>query len=183
MYTDLFITGAIKDTGNNARLDVTGSALTSVVGAATNGGSAFGVKVGNINTLSTAGASIQGFYSDNLSTLKGRVDNNGFYIQSAQTTITVADDGAGTKPTSTLTPTGIVTYACNDATGTTVTVSETGAQTNSRVIILNTGTGNCEFADTSGVTELSGAFVMGPTDTLELIYMNSAWHELRRSDN
>jgi hypothetical protein len=174
---------SIRDTGNNTRLSQTATLGSFIAGNVANGSSAHAIKTGNNTTLSTAGAQIEAWYNDAWVTKKAAVDLNGFYLQSAQTTITVADDAAGTKPTDTLTPTGLVTYACNDATGVTVTLSETGAQNGSHVYILNTGSGNCEFADTAGLTELAGAFVMGATDTLHLIYMNSAWHEIGRSDN
>lgn len=129
----------------------------------------------------TAGAKIAKF--DNNTTEKAAVDRNGFFLNTVQNTV-VADDAAGTKPASTFTPASeYATYACNDATGVTVTLSETGAQAGSKVFIVMTGTGNCEFADTSGVSELAGGFVAGASDTLTLIYANSAWHELMRSNN
>ncbi len=53
-----------------------------------------------------------------------------------------------------------------------------------RVIqIVNISTNACNFADTSGVSELAGAFAMGQWDTLTLISLTDRWVELGRSDN
>lgn len=175
----------IVDNAGNTRLGPTSSNATTINGAVGDSSSAFAVKSSNVNTLSTAGASIHGFYNDNLSTLKARIDKDGFLISPA-VTVTVADDGAGTKPASTLTiSSSLMLYACNDATGVTVTVSETGAQEGSRSTIVGTGTGNCEFADSAGVLELSAgtACTMGSTETLSVVYANSAWHETGRACN
>ena len=51
--------------------------------------------------------------------------------------------------------------------------------------IVSTGTGNCEFADSNGVLDLTGgsALVAGPGDVLHLIYANSGWLEIIRANN
>jgi hypothetical protein len=98
--------------------------------------------------------------------------------------VTVADDGAGTAATNTLTPSSsYVSYTCSDANGCTITVSETGAVDGSLVRIVNASANTCNFADTSGVTELTGAFAMGQWDTLTLLYATDRWVEIARSNN
>lgn len=102
--------------------------------------------------------------------------------------VTINDDGAGTKPAQTITPTqSRVHCACNDATGCTITMGETGMVSGQTVTIISIGTGNCEFADTAGVTELSAAFVAGGSaggyDSLSLEYIADRWVERTRSNN
>lgn len=97
----------------------------------------------------------------------------------------VADSGDGSKAADTLLPTGTyVACTCLDADGCTITMSETGPPTTGApVTIVAVGANACEFADTSGVSELAGAFVAGTGDSLELVYVGSAWVERNRSNN
>jgi len=102
------------------------------------------------------------------------------------TDVTVADDSGGTKPAGVIPITGpIATCTCNDATGCTMSVAEpTPTAGYARFLtIVSAGTGNCEFADSAGVIELTGALVAGPADVLQLVYANSAWHEVARANN
>lgn len=102
------------------------------------------------------------------------------------TDVTVADDAAGTKPAGVIPiTTPVVTCTCNDATGCTMSIAEpTPTSGYARFLtIVSAGTGNCEFADSAGVVELSAAFTAGVADTLQLVYANSAWHEVARSNN
>lgn len=107
-------------------------------------------------------------------------------VEEAVADVTVADDAGGTKPAG-VTPitTPVVTCTCNDATGCTMSVAEpTPTAGYARFLtIVSAGTGNCEYADAAGVTELTGAVVLGPTDTLMLVYANAAWHEIAASNN
>lgn len=102
------------------------------------------------------------------------------------TNVTVADDAAGTKPAG-VTPitSDFATCTCNDATGCTMSVAEpTVASGYGAVLtIISAGTGNCEFADSAGVTEIGSAVVLEPTSVLSLVYSGSAWHRLSTADN
>jgi hypothetical protein len=49
-------------------------------------------------------------------------------------------------------------------------------------IIGETAT-HCDFADTDGVSNLTGAFEMSDDDTLMLIYAVDEWVELARGNN
>lgn len=72
----------------------------------------------------------------------------------------------------------------NPASAATVTMGETGALSGSRVCITNIhGSNTAAFADTSGVSELTGAFTMGQYDTLCLLYASDRWVEISRSNN
>lgn len=103
-------------------------------------------------------------------------------------TATCADDGAGTNATLTLLPSGIGTdieITNADTTGCTVTMSETGmvAPWFVRIKVVATAGGTVDFADTSGVTELSAAYTMGLYDMLSLSYSTTRWVEAGRSNN
>jgi hypothetical protein len=64
-----------------------------------------------------------------------------------------------------------------------VTMGETGVQSGQRVTLVNVSANTVNFADTSGVTELSGSFAAGQWDTLVLEYVTDRWVELSRSNN
>lgn len=97
----------------------------------------------------------------------------------------IADNANGsTAATSTQTPTAsYLSLTCNDANGCTITMSEAGAANGDVVQIVNLSANACNFADTSGVTELAGVFAMGRWDTLTLLYATDRWVELDRSNN
>ena len=110
----------------------------------------------------------------------------GGLIYPAAVKVTVADDTAGTKPAGVTPITAPVALCeCNDATGCTMSIAEPTVATGyaQTLTIVSMGTGNCEYADAAGVTELSGALVLGPTDTLTLVYANAAWHQIATSNN
>lgn len=94
-------------------------------------------------------------------------------IERKVTNVTVADDAGGTKPTGAIPIiTDFATCTCNDATGCTMSVAEptvTSGYARS-LTIVSIGTGNCEFATSAGVIQLSGAAVLEPLSTLSLVY-------------
>jgi hypothetical protein len=94
---------------------------------------------------------------------------------------TIADNGSGSAATLTLTPiSGYVTLTCNDANGCTITMGESGMADGFELFIVNLSANPCTFADTSGVTELAGAFSMGQYENLSLRYSSSRWVEQAR---
>jgi hypothetical protein len=100
--------------------------------------------------------------------------------------VTVADDAAGTKPTGAIPITGdSATCTCNDATGCTMSIAEptVAAGYYRNLQIVSIGTGNCEFADSAGVTEIGSAIVLEPTSTVTLTYVGAAWYRLTTADN
>ena len=102
------------------------------------------------------------------------------------TNVTVADDAAGTKPTGAIPiTTDFATCTCNDATGCTMSIAEPTVTSGygRSLTILSIGTGNCEFADSSGVTEIGSALVLEPTSTATYAYANAAWHLTASTDN
>lgn len=107
-------------------------------------------------------------------------------IERAVTNVTVADDAAGTKPTGAIPiTTDFATCTCNDATGCTMSIAEPTPTSGygRSLTIVSIGTGNCEFADSAGVTEIGSAVVLEPTSVLSLVYANAAWHRLSTADN
>lgn len=89
---------------------------------------------------------------------------------------TIASNGGGTPATLTLTPTGsYVTLTCNDPDGCTITMGETGIPDGMPVTIVNVSANPCTFADTSGVSELSGAVSLGQWQSINLEYVTDRW--------
>lgn len=98
--------------------------------------------------------------------------------------VTVADSADGNPATSTLIPTkSFVQITCSDADGCTITMGETGMVDGWEVIIVNMSANAATFSDTSGVSELAGAFTMDQYDILKLIYSIDRWVEISRSNN
>lgn len=107
-------------------------------------------------------------------------------IERKVTNVTVADDAAGTKPAGAIPiTTDFATCTCNDATGCTMSIAEPTPTSGygRSLTIVSTGTGNCEFADSAGVTEIGAAVVLEPTSVLDLVYVNAAWHRVSTADN
>lgn len=98
--------------------------------------------------------------------------------------VTVADDGAGTAAVATVTPTAsYINITCNDANGCDLTMSETSMVDGTTLQLTNVSANTCNFADTSGVTELAGTFAAGQWDTIALRYVTDRWVETGRSNN
>lgn len=97
---------------------------------------------------------------------------------------TIADSGGAGTATLTLAPTSShVQITCSDTDGCDITMSETGAVDGTLLTIHNVSANVANFADTSGVSELAGAFAMGQYDTISLQYVSDRWVELSRSNN
>lgn len=106
--------------------------------------------------------------------------------EEAVTNVTVADDGAGTKPAGAIPiTTNFATCTCNDATGCAMTIAEPTptAGYGRLLVVASIGTGNCEIADSSGVVELGTTLVVEPTSTATFAYVGAAWHNLASKDN
>lgn len=98
--------------------------------------------------------------------------------------ITVADNGAGTNATSTITPTaGQVEVTCSDAQGCDITLDETGIVRGQRVTFVCLSAVAINFADTAGVSETAGAYACGQYDTISFRYISDRWIETGRSNN
>jgi hypothetical protein len=72
----------VTSASNNMRTDLLASyssATLGLEGSIADSSSAIGVKIGNINTLSTSGAKILALYADVITTEKAYVDVNGFF--------------------------------------------------------------------------------------------------------
>jgi hypothetical protein len=117
-------------------------------------------------------------------TLSGLVTLSGLLVQSGLQTVTIADDGAGTSPSATVTPTkNRVAINCQDANNCTVVMGEGGILDGQEVKLIVTSTNTVAFADTAGVSELAGAFTAGQYDSLVLLYSVDRFVELSRSNN
>ncbi|MFA5128555.1 MAG: hypothetical protein WC445_01160 [Patescibacteria group bacterium] len=86
--------------GGGAMIALTSNTAAYFAGNISNGASAIGVQIGNINALSTAGAKIVSFYSDNRTTEKAYVDYLGSFNAGAGTALLpaysfVADPNTG----------------------------------------------------------------------------------------
>ena len=109
---------------------------------------------------------------------------SGLVIASGLQTVTIADDGAGTSPSATITPTkNRVAIDCQDANNCMVVMGESGIVDGQEVKLIVTSTNTVAFADTAGVSELAGAFTAGTNDVLSLTYLTDRWVEYARSNN
>jgi hypothetical protein len=107
-------------------------------------------------------------------------------VDHGEQAVTCTDSGNGSPGALTITPsTSYVEITNSDADGCTITLSETGAAKGRTVeiVVVSTAGGTVNFADTSGVTELAGAFAAGIYDSIILRYIADRWIESTRSDN
>ena len=108
----------------------------------------------------------------------------GLVVPSGLQTVTILDDGAGTSPSATITPTqNRVAIDCQDANNCTAVMGESGILDGQEVKLIVTSANTVAFADTAGVSELAGAFTAGANDVLSLIYFSDRWIEYARSNN
>lgn len=99
-------------------------------------------------------------------------------------TVTILDDGAGTSPGTTITPTAsLVLVDCQDANNCTATMGESGITSGQLASIIVTSVNTVAFSDAAGVSELAGAFTAGAYDALSLVYVTDRWVEYARSNN
>jgi hypothetical protein len=109
--------------------------------------------------------------------------NSGYMVYVASA-ITIADNGGGTAAAYTLTP--IAAYnkiTCSDANGCDITMGESGIVDGTVIRVVNVGSNVANFADTSGVSEIAGAFAAGQWDFISLMYTTDRWSEISRSNN
>lgn len=123
--------------------------------------------------------------TDELTVAAGVVTVAGKYVNTPQA-VTCADSGDGSASAATITPASNVILVTNsDADGCDVTMSETGAVSGTVIritVVSNAGT-TVNFADTSGVSEIGGAFAAAVWDSISMVYATSTWAELSRSNN
>lgn len=101
-------------------------------------------------------------------------------------TATCTDSGDGSASTLTLTPTANVVEITNaDSDGCTVTMGESAMVSGTvvRIVVVSNAGGSVAFADTSGVSETTGAISLAIYDTLSLLYTTTRWVELGTSNN
>jgi hypothetical protein len=115
-WRNLFIR-SVKDSSNNTRLTFgAGSTPITYSGAVGDSAAAVAHKFGNSNALSTAGAHIAEFYSDNFATLKLSIDKDGSVIPATSNSATLGASNLGFA--------GVYVGSVLDITGTTrITVS------------------------------------------------------------
>jgi hypothetical protein len=109
----------------------------------------------------------------------------GAFNRNVPQAVTVADNGnGGTAAAATLTPTATyINVTCNDAQGCDITMSETSMVDGTALQITNVSSNTTNFADSSGVSELAGAFAAGQWDTIAMRYVTDRWVETGRSNN
>lgn len=96
------------------------------------------------------------------------------------------DNGGGTAAACTIT-TGYTfrmnAISCLDANGCNMTMSETSIGDGETACYWNQGTNTVNFADTAGVTELSGAIALGQYDNICLYYAVDRWIQISTTNN
>jgi len=91
-------------------------------------------------------------------------------------TYNIDDTGDANPATYTLSPkTSYVELTCSDADTCDITMDEAGMIEGFEVTIVNVSANVCDFADTAGVSELTGAIALGQYDVLKLIYIGDRW--------
>lgn len=91
-------------------------------------------------------------------------------------TVTVADSGDGSAATATLTVTSsVIEVTCSDSDGCAVTLSESGAVDGFSFKIFNVSANAVTLADTSGVSETTGALSLGQWDNAAYTYIVDRW--------
>lgn len=113
------------------------------------------------------------------------ITGTGMPVWAAQS-VTCSDSGDANPGALTLLPSlGLIYLTNSDANGCTVTMSETSQTAGSaiQIIVVSNAGGTVDFADTSGVSELAGAYTMDLYDTLRLAYIADRWVETSRSNN
>ena len=116
---------------------------------------------------------------------------NAEFLNLGSSVVTDIPDNGNGATAATFTLDSLEAYAylglnCQDANGCNVTLGNDFFD-GDVMTVYNAGTNAVNFADTSGVSELAGAFAMGQWDTLQLIYRDNdvtdAWIETSRSNN
>lgn len=112
---------------------------------------------------------------------------NAMMVVTQRTTVTTADNGTGTSPTSTITVAeiGYVEVDCQDSNGCTASIGETGAREGQDLTIcqISASPGLLTVNDSSGVVELLNgtAYVMAQWECLSLRYVGDRWMETSRT--
>ena len=136
--------------------------------------------ISNKNTVGGANIQLQ-----TAGVTRQTITQSGLLVQASQA-VTCPDSGNGSPGTLTLQPTlPVVLITNSDPQGCTVTMSETTSFSGAAVmvIVVSNAGGTVDFADTSGVSELAGAYSAGLWDALKLLYVTDRWVEISRSNN
>lgn len=97
---------------------------------------------------------------------------------------TVADSGGvGAAAANVAATVGKVYVTCSDADGCDLTLLETDAVNGSELAIVNVSANACNLADTSGVSETTGAIALGQWDSAHYAYVTDRWVLLGSSNN
>jgi hypothetical protein len=108
-------------------------------------------------------------------------------IVSPTQTHNVPNDGAGSAPATTLTPTSsVILIDYDDVTNASVgTISETGAREGQELKGCHTGAGGTVvFTEVAGQQEIgASACTLALSDCFEAVYINASWHFLSCRDN
>lgn len=177
-------------------MNPSGTATHNVISIMKSGENTDGQAVFTVNSLgaltlrsggtSSTAASLCATSDTSCSSPRWRMDEFGrqLWLRNIEQAVTVADNGAGTAAAATLTPTSTtINITCNDTNGCDITMSETGAVTHTALQITNVSANTVNFADSSGVSELAGAFAAGQWDTIAMRYVTDRWVETGRSNN
>lgn len=98
---------------------------------------------------------------------------------------TIATTGDGSPATLTLDPTtAYVTIDCQDTDTCDITMSEAATVEDGDLVqVINISANVVDFADSAGVSELTGAYAMDQWDSLTMLYVSDRWVEISRSVN
>lgn len=100
-------------------------------------------------------------------------------------TVSVADNGIAATPASfTVTPSSkTIQISCADVDGCDATLGEVGVRDGSMTVLISTGPNGVNIFDTPGVSETTGAIVLGQYDSIEFAYAKDRWIQTSTHSN
>lgn len=128
---------------------------------------------------------IGSFTSSSFNTGAGGEINVGGNLYGSNLTVTIADDGAGTAATCSISDAdnrfgAIIT--CNDANGCNCTLDETTPNTGAVFFVVNVSANTVNFADSAGVQE-TAAPALGQYDAVTFFYSGDRWVQMSPVQN
>lgn len=139
-----------KSADGISRINLNSGTFTTVIGSTADGASAYGVKLGNSNALSTAGSKIVGFFSDNVTTEVASIDRLGKLSMQAS-------DSSGTPGAATINkPSGQASIAA----GASSVVITNSTVTTASIIIVPLQATDATCTSVKSVVPASGSFTV-----------------------
>lgn len=181
---NLYAAGGVRLQASNSTGNVVINTLTIPANGSNISPSTGGFSARNATAYLGIGTAGNEFWTLDAATAKATVAFASWVDQ--PTAVTIPSDGAGTPAAYTTTNAEldpVVTIDCQDANGCNLTLGETSMTSGQKTCFEVISTNVVNFADTAGVSELTGAFAAGQYDTICVKYMSDRFVEISRSNN